>query len=139
MLLVGGEPRPASIWRRQLRQSRGSTAPARADGSGGSPPAAAARSHEQAIRQGSRIAAAPPGQRHRPQVADALEAAQVAEQELAAPDRAVGAVAGAVEDRARRPAPVSPCSARQAARCAWWCWTPISSTPSRSSAYFVER
>ena len=35
-------------------------------------------------------------------MADALEAAQVADQQLAAPDRAVGAVAGAVEDRRRR-------------------------------------
>ena len=30
--------------------------------------------------------------------------------------------------------PVSPCSARQAARCAWWCWTATCSTPSRASA-----
>ena len=30
--------------------------------------------------------------------------------------------------------PVSPCSARHAARCAWWCWTATCSTPSRSSA-----
>ena len=39
----------------------------------------------------------------RPQVADPLEADEVAAQQLAAPDGAVGAVAGAVVDRARRP------------------------------------
>ena len=82
-----------------------------------------------------RVAAGHP---HREQRAGALEAAQVADQQLAAPDRAVGAVAGAVEDRPDRRAR-SPCSARQAARWAWWCCTPTSSTPSRSSAYLVDR
>ena len=78
------------------------------------------------------------GQRHRLQVGDALEAGEVAAQELAAPERAVGAVARAVEDERRAPAPVSPCSARQAAAWAWWCWTPTSSA-SCSSAHFVDR
>ena len=44
----------------------------------------------------------PPGMPHRPQVPGALEARQVADQQLAAPDRAVGAVAGAVVDRPDR-------------------------------------
>ena len=48
----------------------------------------------------------------------------VGEQHLAAPDGAVGAVAGAVE---REPdhllAPSRPCSAITAAMCAWWCCT----------------
>ena len=66
-------------------------------GCGGSGSVAAA-SHAQAIRQGSRIACSPPGMRDRPQMGCAAEVAEVPDQELAAPDRAVGAVAGAVED-----------------------------------------
>ena len=61
-------------------------------------------SHAHAIRHGSRIARSPPGQPHRQQRADAVERREVADEQLAAPDRAVEAVAGAVEDRAdRRP------------------------------------
>ena len=77
------------------------------------------------------------GHRHRGQVTAPLEAGQAGDQELTAPDRAVGPVAGAVEgnayyrpdDRAVRP----PLSARQEAMCAWWCCTPC------RSAVQVER
>ena len=59
-------------------------------------------SHAQAIRHGSRIAASPPGIRTGHSWPIRSKPAQVAAQQLAAPDRAVGAVAGAVVDRARR-------------------------------------
>ena len=35
--------------------------------------------------------------------------------------------------------PSTPLSARQAATCAWWCWTAMRSTPSISSACLVDR
>ena len=63
------------------------------------------------------------GQAHRPQVPGALEAVEPADQQLAAPDRAVARRARCRRRSRRPPGRVSPCSARQAARCAWWCWT----------------
>ncbi len=76
-------------------------------------------------RLADRLGAA--GQPHRQQRARPLEAGEVADQELAAPDRAVGAVARCRRRSRRRPAG-SPCSASAAARWAWWCWTPTGST-----------
>ena len=64
-----------------------------------SPSAPTARRTPSARAGGSPVAAWHP---HRAAGADALEAAEIADQQLAAPDRAVGAVAGAVEDRADR-------------------------------------
>ena len=66
---------------------------------GGSPSASPSQAH--AIRHGWRIACSPPGRRTG-RSADALEAAQVAEQQLAAPDGAVRAEARAVVDRTDR-------------------------------------
>ncbi len=60
----------------------------------------AATSHAHAIRHGSRTARSPPGRRTGRRCPTRVEPAQVADQDLAAPDRAVGAVAGTVEDRA---------------------------------------
>ena len=66
----------------------------------------------------------------------------VAEQELAAPDGAVGAEPGAVPDDAEG-GPVQPFSARQLARWAWWCCTATRGTagaaPGARSAQAVER
>ena len=60
--------------------------------------------HATPIRHGSRTARVAARQPHGAEVADPLEPAQVAGEQLAAPDGAVAAVARAVEDRAdRRP------------------------------------
>ena len=64
--------------------------------------AAGAGRHAHAIRHGSRAARVAAGERDRPQVAGALEAPQVADEDLSSPHRAVGAEAGAVEDRPHR-------------------------------------
>ena len=75
---------------------------------------------------------------HREEQAHALEALEVAEQELPAPDRAVVSVAGAVEDRADRGSGLA--VLREAGRqVGVVVLTSISSTPSRSCAYLVER
>ena len=106
---------------------------------------AQSRSTSRAQRRGTAAAARrtprQPGERHPPRLADrrraarhphraqragALEAAQVADQQLAAPDRAVGRRSRCRRRSRRPPAPATPCSARQAARWAWWCWTPTS-------------
>ena len=99
MLVVTGEARPVRASWATCSHSRAAT----------SRPASS--SQAQAIRQGSRIAASPPGIRTGHRWPMRSKPVQVAAQELAAPDRAVGAVAGAVVDRARR-ALGSPCSAR---------------------------
>ena len=89
MLVVTGASEPVSASARHRAPRRGDTAPASARGSGGSAPRAAS-SHAHAIRHGSRDRPVAAGQPHGPQVAGALEPAQVADQQLAAPDRAVG-------------------------------------------------
>src|SRR6266511_3376244 len=76
-------------------------------------------------------------QRHRLQPGEPLELDEVAAEQLPAPEHAVRSVTRAVEDE-RQAGPVWPCSARQAAACAWWCCTPTSSA-SCSSAHFVAR
>ena len=79
------------------------TCSASARGSGGAPsPATGLGSHAQASRHGSRTAWSPPGSAHRAQMADAVEVAQATDEQLAAPDGAVAAVAASVEDRRRR-------------------------------------
>ena len=55
-----------------------------------------------AMRHGSRIAASPPGSGTGSRCASALERGEVAAQQLAAPERPVGPVAGAVEDERER-------------------------------------
>ena len=62
----------------------------------------AAPSHAHAIRQGSRAAASPPGCRTGNKQTRAFEFAEVAGEDLASPDGAVGPVARAVEDRPHR-------------------------------------
>ena len=69
----------------------------------------AATSHEQAMRHGSRMAASPPGSRTGGRWRDPVEPLQRADQQLAAPHRAVGAQA-----RCRRRSPPPPCPARRA-------------------------
>ena len=63
MLVVGGEATPVRSSSQTSDQRSSSTSPERMAGSGGSPVPLAVASHEQAIRHGSRIAAAPPGRR----------------------------------------------------------------------------
>ncbi len=92
---AGPSPTSAARSRSSARRTRG---PARRT----APAGRRARGRRPPMRHGSRIAAAPPGQRHRVEVGDALERRQVAAQELAAPERPVGAVAGAVEDERER-------------------------------------
>ena len=89
MLVVTGEARPDSASRRTCSHSGGVSQAGGGEPRAGHPPRLADRG----------LAARHP---HGPQVAGALEAREAAEQELAAPDRAVGAVAGAVVDRAER-------------------------------------
>ena len=146
-----GVEQPAHARRRRGRRRRCRTSSAtvrhargrrgrRRRGSGAGPRRPPRRSHAHAIRHGSRIAAVAARQPHRPAGDPARsKPAQVADEQLAAPDRAVGARSPVPSKIAPTAGPVSPCSARHAARCAWWCWTPTSRTPSRSSAYCVER
>ncbi|MCK7511221.1 MAG: hypothetical protein MZV70_48925 [Desulfobacterales bacterium] len=65
------------------------------------------------MRQGSRMAAALPGMGTHGQMRRALEPAGVRRQDFAAPDRAVGAVAGAVAGHADHRRRRSLCSAMQ--------------------------
>ena len=97
MLVVSGDATP--LWTSpatcaHLRSGTSSRSTARRRRS------AAAVSHAHAIRHGSRIARSPPGRRTARSVPGAAEATHISDQQLAAPDRAVGAVAAAVEDRA---------------------------------------
>ncbi len=100
-LVVGGDAVPVPAISATASQLRGSTSCARASGIGGGVSPAAA-SHAHAIRQGSRTAASPPGSRTGKRSPTRSYPAQVAGQDLAAPDRAVGPVSGAVEDGADR-------------------------------------
>ena len=70
---------------------------------GPSRPSPAAASQAHAIRHGWRIACAPPGSRTGRGSPDALEAVEAADQQLPAPDRAVGAVPGRRRRSRRRP------------------------------------
>ena len=88
----------SATWRHEVSAARARAG--RAAARGRSPSAAV--SHAHAIRHGCRTAASPPGQPHREQQADALEVLEPADEQLAAPDGAVVAVAAAVEDRAHR-------------------------------------
>ena len=132
MLVVSGEARPVRASCATCSQRSGSM-----PGSGAAR-APISASHAQAIRHGSRIARLAAGHPHRPEVPDALESAQVAAQQLAAPDGAVGAVAGAVVDRAdrrRRHAVLG--EARREVRVV--VLDADAPAASRSSAYLVER
>ena len=72
-------------------------------------------------------------------MAGALEAGQIADEQLAAPDRPVGAVAGAVEDRAdRRPGLAVLGQAGREVRVVML-HADVLDVVARSSAYFVDR
>ena len=114
-------------------RDRRASAPGRPPRSGrASPPAAARQAH--AIRHGSRSGGVAAGERDR---------ATGARRARSRAGRRRGSRRPTPCRRCRRPVPskiaptagpVSPCSARHAARCAWWCCTPTCSTPSRASA-----
>ncbi len=97
--------RQSRCWR---AASRGSSAPGPREPrsvsgrAGGSSESEDSCSHAQAIRHGCRIACAPPGSRTGMQRADPAAGADVAEEQLSAPQRTVGPVAGPVEDRPDR-------------------------------------
>ena len=78
------------------------------------------------------------GHGHRPQMADPLEAVEVGDQHLAAPERAVGAVPEAVERQRDAPGRARSCSTMHAATWAWWCCTATVGR-SRSTANLVDR
>ena len=88
-------------------------------------PPAPKRSQSQARAQRpvSRAAASPPGSRSGRRRPSRADAARIAQQDLAAPRLAVGAVPHAVADQPDRRRSVRPCSASNEARWAWWCWT----------------
>ena len=93
--------RAARASRATARHAAASTRPSSAGGTSGTSAPVASASHAHAIRHGSRTAASPPGSAH--PVAGGRRGSnprEVADEELPAPDRPVGAVPGAVEDRA---------------------------------------
>ena len=125
MLDVGTQPSPVSSWCASTRRSSARAGGARA-GRSGVPRARRRRAGGPAPSgTGRGTPASPPGSGDVAEVRDPAERRVVGEQHLAAPDRAVGAVAGAVEGdpdhrlvagRARaRPSPT--------ATWAWWCCT----------------
>ena len=114
-LAASARPRPSVLGRTAARSASGTP----------SPRAPAATSHAHAIRHGSRAARSPPGSR----TGQGARRARTPRRSPTriSPPQAVPSVPRPVPSKIAPTArPVTPCSARQAARCAWWCCTPTS-------------
>ncbi len=90
------------------------------------------------MRQGRRTAAAPPGIGTASRCPARSNPARSATRN--SPPHSVPSVPYPSPSKATPiTGPAWPLSAMHDAMCAWWCCTPTGSTPSRSSAYLVER
>ena len=90
-----------------------------------------------ATRHGSRMAASPPGSGIGS--SPATRSNEARSQRRSSPPQIVPSVPRPVPSKTSASAgPSSRCSARQAAACAWWCWTSMSGR-SCSCAHFVAR
>ena len=139
MLVVSGEATPVRASSPDLPPGARRHASDERPWHAGRPRRAPRSSHAQAIRHGCLTAAAPPGSRTGKSMPDPLEAAS-GRRAAARRPRPCRRRRSPCRRRWRPPrGPFSPCSARHAARCAWWCCTPTRRTPSSSIAYLVDR